>query len=127
MTTQAKTRKLPVPMSPTEHIAAAKRLAECVTGIVDVKERAKAAAGVFRDEHKALSDEAKELALQVRTGCAQREVDVAHKANVALRTWEVIRTDTNELVDSVEMNDAEVRDINQLALPGTKAARAVAH
>ena len=111
-----KTRKLLVVMTADERALKAQTLAEKLQTINIVKLEAKEKADDYRGRLKVLDLETCELSEEVRTGKEAREVDIRETPNVEARTWEVIRCDTGEIVDSRTMTPAEIREAKQFKL-----------
>ena len=111
------TRILPVQMTPEECATKALQLATVCQDIASAERDAKDVAAEAKERIKALEKDRDGLAGCVRTGKEYRTVDVYKRMNLSLRTWEIRRTDTLEIVESKAMTEWEYRDATQVKLP----------
>jgi hypothetical protein len=121
--TTTKTRRLSVPLTREEVEAKASALACLVAEVDDLKDRKRALGAELTAKEKVLMRERSEVAECIRTKSEKREVDVARKMNLPLRTWEIRRADTDQIVDSEPMTDLEVKEHKQgklFAISGKK-------
>ena len=110
-------RSLPVELTAEERASKALRMSLVHQEIELAEAAAKAHAQTAKEKIKRLEADESDLAECVRTGKEYRRVDVYRKANLTLRTWEIRRGDTGELVESEAMSDAEWREATQEKLP----------
>ena len=113
---EEKTRKLLVLMTADERALKALTLSEKLQETGKIEEKAKEASDGFKKQLKSLELDVNALAQEVRSGKEAREVDVFKRSNVEARTWEVIRADTGEVIDSSTMTTAEIRESKQQKL-----------
>lgn len=117
MSDTEKTRLLPVEMTQEERATKALQLATACQDIAVAEERMKEAAAEAKSKIKILESDRDALAGEVRTGKEYRAVDVYKRMNLSLRTWEIRRADTLEIVESKAMTEYEYRDATQVKLP----------
>lgn len=114
---QEPTRRLLVPLTEDEQRVKAHELAVCCEQIAANKGQAKSAAEHWKSKLKILELDLGSLADCVRTGKERRSVDVVRRQNLTHRTWEIVRCDTFETVETSPMTDAEYREATQEKLP----------
>lgn len=108
-----KTRTLPVKLSVQEVAVKSSQLAHKLGAVADQKAAVKLAASSAASILKNLEKDRDELAECVRSGKEHREVDVLVRPNLTLRTWEVVRCDSLEIVESDAMSDYEYQQERQ--------------
>ncbi len=113
MKTQENTRMLFVPLTREEVEVAASQLANAVQEVDELKARKKDLTAELSLKEKRLVLTRTELGDKVKHKRELRSVDVIRRANVDLRTWEIVRKDTNAIVSSEAMSDLEVAEHRQ--------------
>jgi len=117
--TLLETRRLSCELQEHEVANRAMRMARLVEEIKKRRAQLKATIDEAKEEIRVLSSDVERLAKEVRERAEERDVSVSYRHDDRRFCVDTYRLDTQEVVDTRPMTDAERGDAMQPALPGT--------
>jgi len=105
-----KTKLLKVALNPNEVEGKLKSLSKASIGLLEAEIERKKVAGEFNQEIKAFKQEIKNICGSLESGSEMRDIDCDVRKNKKDNVFELVRLDTNEIVETTPMEGNELNE-----------------